>query len=87
MLDGCMPWPEEFARRYRTQGYWEGITLDEMLRRSAQRRPDALAVVDGARSATYAQLVERIDRLAANLSDLGLRSRDRAVFPGSERSL
>lgn len=80
MLEGCTPWPEEYARRYRAQGYWEGITLDEMLRCSAQRRPDAIAVVDGARSATYAQLVERVDRLAANLFDLGLRSRDRAVF-------
>ena len=80
MLAGCTPWPEEFARRYRAQGYWEDITLDEMLRRSAQRRPDAIAIVDGARSATYAQLVERVDRLAANLSDLGLRSRERVVF-------
>jgi len=80
MLAGCTPWPEEFARRYRAQGYWADITLDEMLRRSAQQRPDAVAIVDGARSATYAQLVERIDRLAANLSDLGLRSRERAVF-------
>lgn len=80
MLDGCTPWPEEFARRYRAEGYWEGITLDEMLRRSAQRHPDAIAIVDGTRSATYAQLVERVDRLAANLADLGLRSRDRTVF-------
>jgi len=80
MLAGCTPWPEAFARRYRAEGYWEGITLDEMLRRSARRRPDALAIVDGSRSATYAQLVERVDRLAANLADLGLRSRERAVF-------
>lgn len=80
MLAGCTPWPEEFASRYRAQGYWEGITLDEMLRRSAQQRPDAVAIVDGERSATYAQLVERVDRLAANLSDLGLRSRERVIF-------
>ncbi|MCC7326516.1 MAG: AMP-binding protein [Burkholderiales bacterium] len=80
MLDGCTPWPQEAARQYRARGYWQGITLDEMLRRSARRRPDALAIVDGARSATYAQLAERVDRLAANLADLELRSRERVVF-------
>ena len=42
MLAGCTPWPEEYARRYRAAGYWEDITLDEMLRRSARARPDAL---------------------------------------------
>lgn len=80
MLAGCTLWPQEFARRYREQGYWEDITLDEMLRRSAQSRPDAVALVEGTRSVTYAQLVAQVDRLAANLSELGLRSRDRVVF-------
>ena len=29
MLQGCTAWPEEFARRYRQQGYWSDITLNE----------------------------------------------------------
>ncbi|MFO1218046.1 MAG: AMP-binding protein [Burkholderiaceae bacterium] len=80
MLDGCTPWPEEFARRYRADGYWEDITLDAMLRRSAARRPDAIALTAGARRVSYAQLVESVDQLAANLADLGLRPRERAIF-------
>ena len=80
MLAGCTPWPEEFARRYRAEGYWEGITLYEMLGQSAQRLPGQVAIVDGEKSATYAQLIERVDRLAANLADLGLQSRQRVVF-------
>ena len=73
MLAGCTPWPPELARRYRTEGYWQGITLNEMVRRSAQARPDKLALIDGEKSATYRQLVERSDRLAVQLARLGLR--------------
>jgi len=80
MLAGCTPWPEEFARRYRAAGFWEDITLDEMLRRSARARPDAIAIVEGERRLSYAQLVERIERLAAHLAGLGLRSRERVIF-------
>ena len=44
MLAGCVPWPEEFARRYRGRGYWAGISLFEMLRLSAMRKPDKTAL-------------------------------------------
>lgn len=80
MLDGCTPWPEEFARRYRAEGYWQDITLGQMLDRTAARVPDRMAVVDGAKSATYRQLVERSDRLAAQFAALGLKARDRVIF-------
>jgi non-ribosomal peptide synthetase component E (peptide arylation enzyme) len=30
MLDGCTPWPAEFAQRYLNLGYWQGITLPDM---------------------------------------------------------
>lgn len=80
MLAGCTPWPQEYARRYRAAGCWEDITLDEMLRRSARARPDALAIVEGDRALTYAQLVEQVERLAAHLTALGLRPRERVIF-------
>jgi 2,3-dihydroxybenzoate-AMP ligase len=32
MLEGCTPWPEEFAERYRTAGLWRGESLPELLR-------------------------------------------------------
>jgi len=80
MLAGCTPWPEEFAKRYRAAGYWQDITLGAMLERSMRRHPDKLAVVDGAKSATYRELVERSDRLAVQFARLGLQPRERVIF-------
>lgn len=80
MLAGCTPWPEEFARRYREQGYWEGITLFEMLRRSAAAAPTRIAVVDGERRATCRELLAHAEQLAAGLWQLGLRPQERVLF-------
>ena len=80
MLRGCTAWPEEFARRYRRQGYWADITLHDMLARSIDAAPDRIALVHGNRRLTYAQLGEAIDRLAGHLIDLGFRPLDRVVF-------
>ena len=35
MLQGCVPWPEELARRYIEAGIWGGMTEEE--RRAARR--------------------------------------------------
>jgi 2,3-dihydroxybenzoate-AMP ligase len=80
MLQGCTAWPEDFARRYRQQGYWSDITLNEMLRLSAAAAPDRVALVHGTRRMSYAQLVSAIDRLAGRLIDLGFKPLDRVVF-------
>ncbi len=80
MLEGCVAWPEEFARRYRAEGYWEDVTLFEVLCRTAAQFPDKLAVVDGARRVSYVQLRGDVERLAAGLSSLGLRAQERVVF-------
>ena len=39
MLKGCVPWPAEFAHRYVEAGLWEGITVAEMVERTARRLP------------------------------------------------
>ncbi len=80
MLQGCTAWPEETARRYRQQGYWAGITLYGMLLRSAAAAPDRVALVDGARRVTYAELRIAIDKLAGRLIEIGFRPLDRVVF-------
>jgi len=33
MRQGCSAWPEEFVRRYRQEGYWPDITLNEIASR------------------------------------------------------
>jgi 2,3-dihydroxybenzoate-AMP ligase len=79
MLKGCTPWPDEFARRYRDAGYWEGLSLWGMLERAIGRWPDKIALVHGARRLTYAELGSSITALAVQLMKLGLRPLDRAV--------
>jgi len=80
MLEGCVPWPPELARRYRAAGVWEGLTVTGMVERTARARPDKIAVVHGQTRLTYAELVERVHAFAAGLQRLGLAPRDRAVL-------
>jgi 2,3-dihydroxybenzoate-AMP ligase len=80
MLQGCTAWPEDFARRYRQQGYWSDITLNDMLLRSAASAPDRTALVYGPQRLSYAQLVGAIDRLAVRLIEIGFKPLDRVVF-------
>lgn len=80
MLEGCRAWPDEFARAYRENGYWEDITLWQMLARVIAERPDAVAIVSREGRTTYRALGERIGRLAAGLAAMGLRPRDRVVL-------
>ncbi|TDE56538.1 2,3-dihydroxybenzoate-AMP ligase [Nonomuraea mesophila] len=79
MLEGCVPWPPEFAEHYRKAGYWRGETFDELLRRRARDRADHPAVVDTASRITYADLDAAAGRLAAGLSGLDLSPGDRVV--------
>lgn len=72
-------WPEEFAERYRREGYWQGVTLGNLLRNSAAQYPDHIAVIDGERQWTYAQLNTAADKLAAGLFQLGIHSGDKVV--------
>ena len=62
-------WPDDFADRYRKLGYWTGQTLDDLLRPG----DDRIAVVDGDRRISHAELAERAHRLAAGFARLGLR--------------
>ena len=80
MLQGCVPWPEELARRYIEAGVWEGITVAEMIERTARRQPGKVAVIHGETRITYDELVQSAKRLASGLSSLGLRSQDRVVL-------
>jgi fatty-acyl-CoA synthase len=60
---------------YRTE-----LTPVSFLTRSAYVFPDKIAVVHGARRATYRQLQERVHRLASGLRRAGMRKDDRVAF-------
>lgn len=80
MLTGCTPWPAEFARRYREAGLWEGLTLWGVLERAIERWPRKIALVQGSRRVTYAELGAAGTALAVQLLAQGLRPLDRAVL-------
>jgi 2,3-dihydroxybenzoate-AMP ligase len=80
MLDGCTAWPEELAVHYRDAGLWEGLTIAEMVERTARRMPDKAAVVHGRQRITYADLMTASRRLAVGLARQGILPRDRVVM-------
>src|SRR5690349_3098974 len=79
MLEGCVPWPDELAERYRASGLWEGLSVFEMVERTAAREPDRIALVHDSRRVSYAGLVAMATRLAVGFADLGVRPLDRVV--------
>lgn len=79
MLEGCVPWPADLAQGYRASGWWEGITIAEMLARSAARHPDKTALVCAGQRLSYGELVEISDRLACRFIEAGIKALDRVV--------
>src|ERR1700686_4122612 len=79
MLEGCTPWPADVARRYRELGYWQGITLTDMLARAIRLAPAKTALVCGHERISFEALGETVDRLACGLLDGGVRPLDRVV--------
>jgi 2-furoate---CoA ligase len=56
------------------------VTLARLLERSAERRPEAPAVVDGGRRLTYADLARDAVALGRGLADMGVGPGDRVVI-------
>ena len=80
MIDGVVPFPPEYAARYRAKGYWRDRTLAQEFAESFERFAQRTAVIDGERVYTYADVDRISDRLALNLLDLGLAPADSAVL-------
>lgn len=79
MLEGFVPFPDDFAARYRAQGYWRDQSLAQEFADVFERYAERTALIDGERRYTYAQLDEVSSNLALNLLELGLKPLDRVV--------
>ena len=79
MLNGVIPFPPEFAQRYRERGYWSDKSLAEEFRVVFKRYPNRVALIGGDRAIRYAEVDALSDNLALNLLDLGLKNLDRVV--------
>ncbi|WP_041450760.1 (2,3-dihydroxybenzoyl)adenylate synthase [Hoyosella subflava] len=79
-----IPFPAEFAARYRAAGYWTTETFQEFLPRRADRFADHIAVIGrdatGAnRALSYLELTTSAERIAGGFGRLGIRTGDRVV--------
>ena len=80
MLEGCTPFPAEFAERYVREGIWRRETIPQAIAKAALEHPDSIAVIDSTRSLTYSQLLAEAGNLAALLSRNRIESNDRIVI-------
>ncbi|MFH9761419.1 (2,3-dihydroxybenzoyl)adenylate synthase [Streptomyces anulatus] len=79
MSETQLTWSEAEKARYRAVGHWEGVTFGARLRQWAAGRGGRVALVDGDRRWTYAQLDAEADLIARGLCGLGIGRGDRVV--------
>ena len=79
MLPGVVPFPTDFAARYRAKGYWQDRSLAQEFAPVFERFADRIALVDGERQFTYRDIDRITDNLALNLLELGFKPLDRVV--------
>lgn len=80
MLDGCTPWPAEFAERYRELGHWRGENLADLPRVWASVFGQRTALIHGSTRITYTELNYWADRMAAGFRMHGIGAGDRVVI-------
>jgi len=80
MLEGCTPFPSEFAERYIREGFWRAETIPQAIVNAARQRPDSIALCDSTRSLTYSQLLDEAGQIAALLAREGIARGDRVVI-------
>jgi 2,3-dihydroxybenzoate-AMP ligase len=79
LLEGVVPFPPEFSRRYRDKGYWRDRSLAEEFAPVFRRYAERIALIDRDARVTYGEVDDVSDRLALNLLEAGLAPLDRVV--------
>lgn len=80
MLEGVVPYPPEFAARYRAKGYWADQTMGHFFDEVVSHYPERIAFLAGDEHVTYRQLSQKVERLALHLLKLGVQPLDRFVM-------
>lgn len=79
-LEGAVPYPAEAIKEYVAKGWWLNLTYGDLLDRATQASPHKLAVIDQRVKLTYAELKEKVERLAIAFLQLGIKKYDRILF-------
>lgn len=80
MLDGFVPYPESFVKKYRQKGCWLDKTLGEEFDAFVERYSDRVALSFQGQQVTYRQLGQRVNRLTLHFVHIGLKTYDRMIF-------
>lgn len=80
MLEGCPPFPTDFAERYVREGIWRRETIPHAIAAAAREHSESVALSDPTRSLTYSQLLDEAGHLAELLSRNGIARNDRAII-------
>ena len=65
-MDGFVPWPAEFAQKYREAGYWLDQTISEVMDESFARFESRTALIlDNGQRFTYGELRTLVTRLGS----------------------
>ncbi|MEC3982037.1 (2,3-dihydroxybenzoyl)adenylate synthase [Amycolatopsis sp. H20-H5] len=78
-MSDVVPWPPEYAARYRAAGLWRDRPLGYWMWQWADGYGDRVALVDGEVRLTYRQLAERADSMAEALHGWELHPGDRVL--------
>ncbi|MFC8734796.1 (2,3-dihydroxybenzoyl)adenylate synthase [Streptomyces sp. NPDC057176] len=79
MTETQRTWSGAESARYRAAGHWQGVTFGARLRQAGADHGARVALVDGDRRWTYADLDAEADRVAHGLRGLGVVRGDRVV--------
>ena len=79
MLEGFVPFPDEFVKKYRGKGYWVDKSLRQEYSESFEKYTDKIALIDGEKEISYGELDQLSSNLALKLLDLGLKPLDRVI--------
>ncbi|MFH1091091.1 MAG: AMP-binding protein, partial [Pseudomonadota bacterium] len=80
MLDGFVPWPEAFVKKYKEAGYWEDLTMGDVFNRFVGRYGPRVALVYGDQKISYEQLGQRAVKMAYQMIKSGFKTYDRLVM-------
>jgi 2,3-dihydroxybenzoate---[aryl-carrier protein] ligase len=80
MLEGVVPFPPDFAARYRAKGYWQDKSLRDEFAAVFKKFGPRVCIIDRGRQITYAELDALSTNLALNLLELGFKPLDRVVL-------
>jgi len=80
MLEGFVPYPLSFVKKYKDKGYWIDKTLGEEFDEWVNRHRQRVALAYMGSYVSYAEMAAKVNRLSLHFIDLGLRPYDRIIL-------